>query len=94
MEIISVEASTFEEMMVRFESFDKRLETLCRQSGDKSMQEWLDNQEVCEILNISKRTLQGYRESGVLPYSKIGYKMFYRPVDVQKMFDRDIALKK
>lgn len=33
MEIISVEASTFEEMMARFETFDKRIETLCRQSG-------------------------------------------------------------
>ena len=53
------------------------------------MQEWLDNQEVCQILRISKRTLQTYRNSGVLPYSQIGHKMFYRPDDVKQVFDRN-----
>lgn len=28
----------------------------------------LDNQEVCMMLQVSKRTLQRYRDSGTLPY--------------------------
>ena len=75
--------------MARVETVAKRVEFLCHNSGDKSMQEWLDNQEVCQILRISKRTLQTYRNSGVLPYSQIGHKMFYRPDDVKQVFDRN-----
>lgn len=88
MEIINVEASTFEAMMARFETFAKRVESLCRNSGDKNMQEWLDNQEVCQILGISKRTLQTYRNSGILPYSQTGHKIIYRSDDVKQVFER------
>lgn len=94
MEIINVEASVFEAMMARFEAFAAKVETVCRTSGDKSMQPWLDNQEVCQLLNISKRTLQSYRDNGTLPYSQIGHKMFYRPDDVQRVFEKSILNKK
>lgn len=88
MEIINVEASTFEAMMARFETFAKRVDSLCRNSGDKSMQEWLDGQEVCQLLSISKRTLQTYRSNGILPYSQIGHKILYRSDDVKQVFER------
>lgn len=88
MEIINVEASTFEAMMARFEAFAERVETLCRNNGDKGMQKWLDDQDVCEILNISKRTLQTYRDNGTLAYSQIGHKMFYRPQDVEQLIHK------
>ena len=58
MEIINVEKQTFESMLAKFEAFAKQVETMCVHSGDKSMQKWLDNQDVCQLLNISKRTLQ------------------------------------
>ena len=41
MEVVSMEASTFEAMMAGFESFARRVETLCRQHGEKRLQEWL-----------------------------------------------------
>jgi hypothetical protein len=85
MEIINVEARTFEAMMTRFETFATRVETLCRANGEKTMQEWLDNQEVCQLLNISPRTLQTYRDNGTIPYSRIGNKMFYKPDDMVRL---------
>lgn len=33
---------------------------------------WLDNQQVLEMLHISKRTLQNLRSKNVIPYSKVG----------------------
>lgn len=87
MKIINVEASFYEAMMARFESFAERVETLCHSCGDKNLQKWLDNQEVCEILDISKRTLQTYRDNGTLAFSQIGHKMFYRPEDVQRVIN-------
>lgn len=58
------------------------------QSGQRCRTEkWMDNQEVCEILRISKRTLQVYREKGLLPFTRIKNKFFYKPEDVQNMLE-------
>jgi hypothetical protein len=42
----------------------------------------LDNQDLCLMLNISKRTLQRHRSSGFLPYRRIDQKTYYRESDV------------
>lgn len=39
--------------------------------------------DVCEKLGISKRTLQTYRDRGLLPYSQINHKIYYRTEDVE-----------
>lgn len=47
------------------------------------MQEWLDGQDVCDLLHITPRTLQTYRDNGTIPYSRIGNKMYYKPDDME-----------
>lgn len=37
---------------------------------------------MCLALNITKRTLQSYREKGIIPYSRVGGKYFYKESDV------------
>ena len=87
MEIINIEARTFEAITTRFEQFVKRVEELCTRK-DKNLQKWLDNQDVCLLLNISKRTLQTYRDNGTLPYSQIGHKMYYKSKDVEQVLNQ------
>lgn len=48
----------------------------------RNLDEWLDNQDVCLLLNISLRTLQSYRDRRLLPFSMIGHKYYYRNSDV------------
>lgn len=57
MEIINIEKRAFNEMMQRFESFKNRIIALCDKRQDKMMDDWLDNQDICLLLNISPRTL-------------------------------------
>ena len=45
--------------------------------------DWLDNQDVCQMLNISPRTLQTLRDNGTLAYSQIYRKVYYKPKDVE-----------
>ncbi len=66
MEVINIEAGAFEAMMNRFEAFTQKVENLCGYHQDKSLNRWLDNQAVCQILSISKRTLPTYRGNGTL----------------------------
>ncbi|KAA6319392.1 hypothetical protein EZS27_030706 [termite gut metagenome] len=84
MEIVNIEARTFEAMVTRFEHFVQRMDSLCA-GQNKELKKWLDNQEVCMILNISKRTLQTYRDNGTLPYSQINHKIYYKPEDVERV---------
>lgn len=88
MEVINVDSQAWEMMMAKFDSFARRVETLCKSSEDKSLQKWLTNEDVCGILNVSKRTLQTYRDSGKLSYSQIGYKIYYRPEDVEQLIEK------
>ena len=83
MEVIIIEKKTFEEMTAKFDEFVKRIENVCHRSDDKGMGEWLDNQEVCKLLNICPRTLQTLRDNGTLAYSQIHHKIYYKAGDVQ-----------
>ena len=49
--------------------------------------DWLHNGDVCRLLNISKRTLQHYRDTGVLPFSQIGHKCYYKREDVERLLE-------
>ena len=85
MELVCIDKQTFEELRVRFCEFEERVTRVCRPVEDLGLKNWLDNQEVCEILKISQRTLQEYRNNGVLPFSCIKHKMFYKPDDVERL---------
>lgn len=50
-------------------------------------EQWLDNQEVCLMMNITKRTLQTYKSKGLLPYSKLNRKNYYKRSDVQALLE-------
>lgn len=39
------------------------------------------------MLRINKKTLQVYRNKGILPFSRIKNKLFYKPEDVQRLLD-------
>jgi hypothetical protein len=84
MEIIAIEKRTFEQMMQSFENFASQVKNLC---GNNRIEQWLNNREVCELLKISRRTLQSYRDTGILPYSQIGHKCYYRTSDVEQIIN-------
>jgi len=46
-----------------------------------------DNQDMCLMLNICKRTLQRYRSLGWLPFKRIDQKAYYSESDVKKFIE-------
>ena len=85
MEVISIERSTYEELLTTFNSFVAQMRALADRGIDKGLGDWLDNQDVCQILNISPRTLQTLRDNGTLAYSQINRKVYYKPKDVERI---------
>ena len=85
MEVISIERSTYEELLTSFNSFVTKMKEMASRGYDKGLGDWLDNQDVCQILNISPRTLQTLRDNGTLAYSQINHKVYYKPEDVERI---------
>ena len=85
MEVISIERSTYEELLTSFNSFVIKMKEMASRGNDKGLGDWLDNQDVCQMLNISPRTLQTLRDNGTLAYSQINRKLYYKPVDVESI---------
>lgn len=50
--------------------------------SNSSHKEWLTEKEACELLDVSKSTIQNYRSSGVLSFSQYGNKIKYRYDDL------------
>ena len=92
MEIVNIEARTFEAMMNRFDALEQKMNSL-HSEQDKSLNKWLDNQDVCLILNISKRTLQTYRDNGTVPYNQINHKIYYKPDDIEQLTQKSVIIK-
>lgn len=86
MEIIAIKGKAFEQLKRRFDDFTKQIKILC---GDgRNTEKWMNNAEVCELLQISQRTLQSYRDDGTLPYSQIGRKCYYKTSDVELLLNQ------
>ena len=81
MEIISIDKNLFDSLLMNLTALAEEAGKLCK-SQDYTMEKWMDNQDVCELLEVSKRTLQTYRDNGKLPYSQIEQKIYYKPQDV------------
>ena len=50
-----------------------------------ALEDWIDNQDVSNMLHVSPRTLQTSRSNGTLPFSRIGGKIYYLRRDIQKI---------
>jgi hypothetical protein len=85
MEIIVIEKKTFEQMMQAFESFANQVKNMC--GNNQRNKNWLDNDAVCNLLQISKRSLQSYRDNGTLSFTQIGHKCFYKKTDIEQFIN-------
>ena len=83
MEVITLSSDAFQKINSQLRSMEEAVEKLSRKHFYPLEERWLDNQEVCQTLLISKRTLQTYRDNGTLAFSQIGSKIYYKSSDIE-----------
>ena len=84
-EFVIISKDVFEEMVGKFNRFSDRVNEILGKREEGRLSRWMDNQDVCQQLRISPRTLQTLRDNGTLAYSQIVRKMFYRAEDVRRI---------
>ena len=83
MEYVAIEKSEYEQLLGSIKKTVTEIRAIAEEYSINS--EWIENGELAEMLGLSKRQLQGYRERGVLGFSTIGRKIYYRRDDVARL---------
>lgn len=83
-----------ERIMKRFDQQDKTLEKMNEVKNMLDGELLLDNQDLCQLLHVSKRTLQRYRTSGELPFQTVYHKTYYKQSDVNTFIRTNFNKKK
>jgi len=79
----------FESIREEVNTLNQKLDLLIENTDTLLKERWLDNQAVCELLKISKRTLLTYRSTVVLTFSQYQAKIFYRASDISKFLEQN-----
>ena len=83
MEYVAIEKAEYEQLLNSVKKTVADIRTIAEEYSINS--EWIENGELAEMLGLSKHQLQGYRERGVLGFSTIGRKIYYRRDDVARL---------
>ena len=86
METNEIMEEFYRKLFDKMDLIDKKLDD--RKNTKQLSEIWLDIQEACQSLKISKRTLQSYRDNGILPFSQIGGKIYFRANDIEEHLNR------
>ena len=54
----------------------------------------LDNNEFQKLMKISKRTAQAWRDEGIITFTQVGSKIYYRMSDIEKLIKKSIPVVK
>ena len=91
MEAVILTKDQYQELVVRMDEIKSALTEKQKEPKDV----FLDNQDFLQLMNISKRTAQSWRDEGIISFSQVGSnsfsqvgsKIYYRMSDVQKLLD-------
>jgi hypothetical protein len=82
MEAIIIPKDQFQALMARIELIHNRLEELTPN------QTFVDNSEFIQIMKISKRTAQTWRDENRIAFSQVGAKIYYKLTDVEQLLQK------
>lgn len=81
---MEIDDNTFERGTRRIMELLEELRSLLKARNRLNGEALLDNQDVCMLFKMTTRSLQRYRNSGKLPFVRIGSKPFYLESEVRK----------
>ena len=84
MEVVTIQSEAFTQIVEKIEAINNRLDAREKEPKEK----WLDNLELMKLLKISKRTAQHYRDNGIISFSQVGNKIYYRLSDVEALLNK------
>lgn len=89
-EIVNKETPEMKQLISGIREIRKRLREIAQTHRPLFGGEiYLTGREVCEQLFVSPRTLQDYRDKGIIPYTQIAGKILYRLSDINSLLQEN-----
>tara|TARA_B110000908_G_C10268035_1_gene466813 strand:- start:10405 stop:10689 length:285 start_codon:yes stop_codon:yes gene_type:complete len=85
MEAVILTSEQYNNLVNRLDNLNGKLE----ENSKNPQNLFLDNQEFIQLMNISKRTAQTWRDEGKVSFSQIGSKIYYKMKDVEVLLDKN-----
>ena len=82
MQVITITTDAYMQLIDKIDAIASNMNQITKENP--LTETWLDTLEVCQILKISKRTLQSYRDNGTLPFSQVSGKIYFKASDLEK----------
>lgn len=87
---LSMDADEMQVVLSALSSVSKRIKEVAQTYKPLfGGEHFLTGKEVCERLYISLRTLQDYRDRGIVPYTQFAGKILYKASDLEKMLQEN-----
>lgn len=81
MEVFILSKAQFNELTSRLDALQNQLNS----QEPTSKKSFMDNEEFLQLMGISKRTAQSWRDEGKISFSQVGNKIYYKMSDVDKL---------
>jgi len=85
MEVITIQSEAFLSLV---NSINEIKTQISNQSSQSLNNQWLDIPETCKFLRVSIRTLQSYRDKGIIPFSQVEGKIYFKVTDLEAHLNR------
>jgi hypothetical protein len=75
-----------------YEKIEKRLTELIKKLDKRLVQEsiqLLDNSQFMDLMGVSVKTAQNWRDAKLVSFSQIGSKIYYKVADIQELLDKN-----
>lgn len=84
MDVVLLSSQQYQDLLKRLDKIQQEVSNKQKSPVDT----FIDNQEFIQVMNVSKRTAQSWRDEGIISFSQIGSKIYYRMSDVQALLDK------
>lgn len=84
MDVVLLSSQHYQDLLKRLDVIQQEVSNKQKSPADT----FIDNQEFIQVMNVSKRTAQSWRDEGIISFSQIGSKIYYRMSDVQALLDK------
>lgn len=89
MELINKDTPQVKEFISSLDSMLSGIESIVKHyKPHLNGERFLSNNEVSKKLNVSLRTLQEWRDTGLIPFIQIKGKIIYRQIDIDKLLQK------
>jgi excisionase family DNA binding protein len=81
-----ITSQEIQEVLAKLEGLEKEVTLIS--SGKNEASTLFTVAEACKFLHVSTRTLQTYRDGGLIRFSQVGSKIFFRRSDIDEFLAR------